>query len=122
MTLQEKINNSSTLRKIEVEHDSIGWSCILQFDTTVFTKELLQECLDFYAWEYETDECPYKEYAKKLAIQVMDLSMRWNPEAIKERFEEEGYPRLDGSDGVLLLHCDLRDIGEDGFTATDIIL
>ena len=122
VTLQEKINEKNTLRKIEVEHDSIDWSCIIQFDTEIFTKELVQECLDFYSWEYDEDECLYKEYAKKLAIQVMELSKQWNEEGIKERFDEEGYPSLDGSNGVWLLRCDHRDIGEDEFTATDVIL
>lgn len=90
----------------KVEYDG-SWACTLEFDTEIFTKEVLQDFLDFFSWHYDQSKDLYAEYAKKIAQKVLFDSMDYTLKRIIEVFAEaEGYPKLDGSQGVSLVDCD----------------
>lgn len=92
------------------------WTCTIEFDPTLFTKVLLDECLDFFSWEYDEDDDPYEEYAKKLALEIIIESMLKNREGVIRIFnEKEGFPPLDGSMGVSLMQCECWRFYSDDF-------
>ncbi|EHO13831.1 hypothetical protein HMPREF9715_00905 [Myroides odoratimimus CIP 101113] len=93
------------------------WECTIEFNTELFTQDLLQECLDFFYWNYDKKGDLYAEYAKKLAKSIIYLSMEWNEEGIIDKFKDvEGFPPLDGSMGVKLIVSDTFEFEDEDFT------
>lgn len=105
------------IRKYKIEYGFMDWECTLEINETIFTPELLKEALDFFVWDYDKTNNLYEEYAKKIAKQVILLSMTWNEEGIIDEFiEMEGFPPLDGSMGVKLIRCDTFEFDDDEFS------
>lgn len=80
-------------------------SCTLVVDTEVFTEDFARELLDFFTWDYDEDENPIDEYMKKLAVKCISLATFENYTAygvIQEFNELEGFPKLDGTSGIIL--------------------
>lgn len=102
------------IKKYTIEYDN--WECVIQFNTEKFTEALLNECLNFFVWQYDKKGDLYAEYAKKLAKQVLHLSMDYNKQGIINNFDEEGFPSLKGKDGVKLVSCDTWTFEDDFFT------
>lgn len=97
------------------------WDCVIEFDTTKFGVELLNECLNFYSWDYDEDNDPYEEYAKKLGEAIIIESMDFNCKGVIGRFEnKEGYPYLDGDMGVTLISCDAWEFDSDEFEIEEL--
>ncbi|MDM1529019.1 hypothetical protein [Myroides odoratimimus] len=97
------------------------WSCVIEFNTEIFTMELLQECLDFFSWEYDNEGDLYEEYAKKIAKKVLYLLVENELGSIESRFKElEGVPPIDGSFGVKLISFDSFEFEDCEFTSEKI--
>jgi len=103
-------------KRYKIEYGFHSWECVIEFDTSLFTPQLVDEYLKFFVWDYDKENDPYEEYAKKLAQAIIIDSMEWNVEGVKDQFKNaEGYPKLDGSSGVLLVRCDPWEFSDDDF-------
>jgi hypothetical protein len=74
-------------------------------DTNKFTKEIAQENIDFFLWDYDKEADPIDEVMKKYAMEVIKVASTYNYNlyGIKREFEQnEGFVRLDGSLGIEL--------------------
>lgn len=99
---------------IKITHQNLD-ECELSIDTQIFTMRMVQGCLNFFDWEYDKEEDPYIEYAKKIAKRCFGLSIVHSFEYIKAHFDEgaEGWPPLDGSYGITLVSLDEFVIDEE---------
>lgn len=81
-------------------------TCKFEVDTNVFTKEMAQETLNFFTWEYNKENDPVDEVMKKYAMQVIQTATfeSYNVYGVISEFEDkEGFCKLDGSTGITLL-------------------
>lgn len=109
------------IKKYKIEYGFLVWDCIIEFNTTLFTLENVNEYLNFFSWSYNKLNDPYEEYAKKIAFKIIAESDILNKKGIINLFEsEEGFPRLDGSSGVLLVSCDNWEFNEEEFEIEQI--
>lgn len=103
------------IKKYDVEYNY--WECTIEFDTEIFTEELLQECLDFFSWEYDEEGDLYEEYARKIAKNILRLLIVADLGSIESRFKElEGFPPIDGSYGIKLIDVDNFEFEDIDFT------
>ena len=106
------------IKRYKIEYD--WWNCVIEFDTSKFDNQLLEACLDFYSWDYNTEGDLYEEYAKKLAGVIINYSMDCLLEGIIRNFEEEGMPILDGSNGVTLISCENWEFDDNAFENVEL--
>jgi len=74
-------------------------------DTDKFTKEIAQENLDFFLWDYDEDNCPIDEIMKKYALEAMIEASNngYSHLGVRRSFEnKEGFYKVDGSSGITL--------------------
>lgn len=93
---------------------ALFYECVLSIDTSIFSGQMVQGCLNFFDWEYDTEEDPYIEYAKKIAQRCFGLSIVHSFDYIQSHFIEdaEGWPPLDGTYGITLVSLDDLQIDE----------
>lgn len=76
-------------------------------DTEKFNPALAKAYLEFFSWSYDEDEDPLDELMKKYGMQAIKIatSENYNEIGVQDWFdEEEGFPRIDGSDGITLTY------------------
>ena len=96
------------IKTLEYDYSRHEASCTLQLDTEKFMKEDAQVLLDFFSWDYpyDTDANPVDEYMKKVAMECIKVATfnNYNEKGVISEFEEmEGWPRIDGTNGITLL-------------------
>lgn len=86
-------------------------------DTEVFTKEMAETNLNFFDWDYDADEDPIDEIIKKYAMKAIIASSRGymnNVYSIQQEFDNcEGFCKVDGSIGILLISISAYEFNED---------
>jgi len=94
------------IKTLEYDYSQGDASCTLQLDTEKFTKDDAQLLLDFFTWDYDADSDPLDEYMKKVAIECIKVASfnGYNEKGVISEFEDmEGWPHLDGTNGITLL-------------------
>lgn len=91
---------------------------IFEVDTDKYTEELALATLEFFYWSWNNQNDPIIEVLKKISIQCLSLSLdEYNTYGIKEEFDnKEGFPKLDGSDGLTLVRIDDFELNEDNLS------
>ena len=123
------------IRKIKATSEQWGldFDFTLEFDTektttwgkkTYTLDEVLKSSLEFFSRgpelieDADGDLC--KAYAMLIGPKIVLESMEWNLNGIIRHFDnEEGYLKLDGTNGVTLIRSDSFEI-EDEFSTEDI--
>jgi hypothetical protein len=85
----------------------------LLVDTEIFTDELAKSLLEFFTWRYDEDAPPVEEYMNKLALECLRVGFtgNWNEFGVIDEFEDkEGFPHLDGTNGIWLFSIDNLDL------------
>lgn len=97
-------------------------------DTEVFTADVAKETLKFFAWDYDRENDPVDEVMKKYAMEVIEVATfnDYNSYGVIDEFDDrEGFCKLDGSMGILLVHsesyvfdedklsCEIKELNED---------
>lgn len=89
-------------------------------DDSIFTKDMAIGMLEFFTWDYDKEADPIDEIMKKIAIKCISIATAesYNVYGVISEFEDlEGFARLDGSAGILLI-----DIAEYEFEERDLDL
>lgn len=94
------------------------WDVEFEVDLDIYTKEIALETLDFFCWKYNKDNNPVDEALKKIAIECLALSVRGLSvyEMMYEFRYLEGFPDIDGKDGIKLRYIDNFKFSEDELT------
>lgn len=77
----------------------------LEVDLDIFTEDKAEFLLDFFRWEYNKDTI-IDDLLKKYAMKIISVSTseNLNEDGVKRWFaEEEGFIKIDGSQGVELI-------------------
>lgn len=93
------------IKKFEFDYN---WDADASFevDTDVFTPKMAKATLEFFTWDYDEDNDPVEEVMKKYAMQAIKVATfnSLNTQGVIRYFENnEGFARLDGSEGIKLL-------------------
>lgn len=91
-----------------------------EVDTERFTKVEAQECLDFFIWDYDKDNCPIEEILKKWTLIILSYGSSNEPRVINQFAKEEGVMPIDGSHGVQLTYCETFAFDDDELVLTVI--
>ena len=101
------------LKRFDFDYNSGDASVSFLVDTDKFTDEMATSLLEFFSWDYDEEEPPVDEYMKKLALQCIREGFigNWNELGVIDEFENlEGFPHLDGSNGIWLFEIDNLDL------------
>lgn len=93
--------------------------CKLKLDTEKFSKDDAQMLLDFFSWDYDEEVDPVDEYMKKVAMKCIKVATfgNYSLQGVISEFEDlEGWPRMDGSNGITLLDVTMYEFDEDDLT------
>jgi len=104
------------IKVLNYDYCSGDADCKLQLDTDKFTKEDAQILLDFFDWDYDEDADPVYEYMKKVAMQCIEIatSERCNAKGVISEIKQmEGWPYLDGTNGITLLDVSRYEFLDD---------
>jgi hypothetical protein len=87
-------------------------------DTEVFTKEMAESNLEFFDWYYDKEADPIEEIIKKYAMKAIVASSMGgymnNVYSIQQEFDNcEGFCKVDGSIGILLISISAYEFNED---------
>lgn len=102
------------IKKLRVEVDFND--AVFEIDTEKVTEEFANEFLNFFMWSYNKKANPIEEMCRKIAIKCWkeEYYHDWNLNGLIEEMKEfEGYPWLDGTDGIKLLRSCAELIDED---------
>lgn len=108
------------IEKYKIDYQVYEAFCILEVDDTKVTMQLCKEFLDFFSWEHPCDdEGDLKHEAiKKIGIQCIKESTFnfHNTKGVISDFENlEGFPKIDGSQGIKLITVEGYDFDPNGF-------
>ena len=112
-------------QKYEFRYD-FDYEIILEVDRNVFTNEKAKIFLDFFLWERDYDkdsEDLVFEALKKIALQCFIFaSMNEHNEfgVQKDMENAEGFPKVDGSEGINLFFIEGFDFDEDELEVKNI--
>lgn len=98
------------------DYDNGEAEVIFQVDLKVFTKEVAQELLDFFIWDYDIEGDPVDEIISKMSIEALieGSNNYLNKEGVISKFKnKEGFVKIDGSEGVLLTRFQGYEFDED---------
>lgn len=93
-----------------------------EIDTEVFTEEIAKATLEFFTWDYDKENNPIDEVLKKYALQAIRVSTfnDFNEHGVISEFENmEGYCRLDGSNGIMLVEVTGYEFDENSLFLED---
>ena len=85
-------------------------------DTDIFTKELANDTLQFFDWEYDTDADPIDEVITKYGKHAIWLATTENVNTVGVIYafeDSEGYCQVDGKYGITLTYVEGVDLNYD---------
>lgn len=86
------------------DYDNGNGSATLQVDLNIFTPDTANMVLQYRDWEYDEDADPIKESLKKIALAcIYQCNDRSTEEVIEDFGHIDGYPLIDGSEGITLI-------------------
>jgi len=94
----------------------------LEVDRDVYTEELAKCTLGFFSWgsPYDEDGDLVVEALKKIALQciIQATINNHNTYGVISDFNDgvEGYPKLDGTSGIVLKKVEYYEFGDDNLT------
>lgn len=91
---------------------------IFEVDTDKYTEELALATLEFFYWTWNNQNDPIIEVLKKISIQCLSLSLDgYSVLGIIDEFDnKEGFPKLDGSNGLTLVRIDDFELNENNLS------
>ena len=93
------------IKTYEYDYNNGEASASFLVDTEKFTPDMAKELLSFFVWYYDTENDPLDEVMKKYALQAIRFATYngHNKSGVISDFEEEeGWSRVDGSEGITL--------------------
>lgn len=85
-------------KRYQLEY-SFGSTMVIEVDTDVFTHEKFKECSDFWSNQPTFDEWLKMVYR----IALHDSIATWSALKGLREGTEEGYPKMDGSEGITII-------------------
>lgn len=112
-----------SIRTYNFDYDRCEADVSFKVDTEVFTNESAKEFLEFFRWDDEPDmvEDLIDEAMKKIALRAIieGCTGRWNTLGIIDQLEElEGYPSVDGSQGITIIQITNYEFRADNMDMT----
>jgi len=103
------------IKTFKYEYGSWDAYCELTIDTEKFKKEDAEILLGFFIWDYDENADPVDEYMKKIAMQCIKVATfkGINKDGVIDEFKEmEGWPHLDGTNGITLVSVTAYEFDE----------
>jgi maleate cis-trans isomerase len=97
------------IKTFEFNFDCYEAEAVFKVDTDIFTKEIAQETLDFFSWNYNKGNDPITEVLKKYAMESIKLATHYSFNVngvISEFRDKEGFANIDGSMGLTLVRVE----------------
>lgn len=88
-------------KRYQLEY-SFGSTMVIEVDTDVFTDEKFKECSDFWSNRPTFDEWLKMVYR----VALHDSIATWDALKGLREGTEEGYPKMDGSEGITIISFD----------------
>lgn len=88
-------------KRYQLEY-ALGSTMVIEVDTDVFTHDKFKECSDFWSNKPTFDEWLKLVYLVALRESVAS----WNALARLREGREEGFPKMDGSEGITIISFD----------------